>query len=249
MAKVCVYCGSPKGDKEHGFPKWLQRYMNPDRTPVRAQVPGGKIIPYGGWDMSIVQAMCTPCNQWMATTFEDDAAPLIKRMDAFEQFWISPRERRNLARWAYKTSLMVECSFGDEHTLTDWALRSFRSSGFPPPGDSIVIGMTLEPHVAYHRTQFRRVLNGQAIQGMSIFLCVGHVFFHFARDLEFTYGLRTLLPDSYGVALMPVWPREPQPLGWPLDYEWPAAQLEKLATFGGQPFSFVSNGPADRTSP
>lgn len=238
-----MYCGDARGDAEHAFPKWLQRFNNPGNGVVEVELPGGRRVPSRGWNFGRVSQVCTGCNQWMARTFESDAAPILKELVAGQRRVVRPDEQTLLASWAYKTALMLECVKVERSRVSSHELERFRETGEPPSTCSMVLASALTGSLAYHRAIEADDPNQvwplpRRIYGF--LLVVRGVVFHTIGELrpDAEISPHSLL-SGWGTSLRSVWPEQTVPLPWPIEPVLRPTDVESLGNLFGGDFSLL----------
>jgi len=249
MARQCVYCDNSGTTLEHAWPKWLLRWWNPSGQPVptqRATPDGTK--PIGGWNFGAIRTVCGPCNRWMQHTFEDHVAPLIKHLDdGPPETTITPEQQRLLASWVFKTLLMLECTMPMGLDEMRPACRRFRSSGLPPDNVSIVMGITLEPALAFHRetmTHRGPERPSNIVDGFAATMVVSHLFFHVIGDTPVLNAHEVVTPAALRDCYHRIWPATSRPLLYPFASAFTKGALEDLIrwTGGETGFTFLPVG-------
>lgn len=104
----CVFCGQRAGSREHLYPRWMSRALRRDGGAKRFSMRGT----FGAWSSSeinlVTRRVCHDCNTgWMAQ-LEGDTRPILEPLllDSSERI-ISVPDQAVLARWAYKTGLVL----------------------------------------------------------------------------------------------------------------------------------------------
>ena len=241
MARACVYCGDPVGDPEHAWPKWLQRWINPDAGEVRIQHgTGGPVRGGRGWNTTIVKRLCTPCNRWSGTRFEDTTAPVFKLLDSGTLMTVGVPQQLTLARWVYKTMLMLECAGVGGPPVAPAEFQRFRRAAKPPANCSIAIGVSAHRALAFHRELMpNRDPNGEEIPGgYTAVVVASHILFHIIGDTAATRVHERRAP-ALASLLMPIWPRSDAEFNWPPAYIWDKRSVTELANWSGGLFEFI----------
>ncbi len=175
----------------------------------------------------------------MGDKFETKTAPLIKKLDTSEPHALTPKEQYRLACWAYKTTLMLECTGGGTPSVEPHEFERFRRAGEPPPNCSIVMGVSLYPVLAYHRMLMRQGNPPEPLAGYLALVVVSHVFFHIIGDAHMVNAHDVLAPAAIGVHFHRIWPRTGKMLQWPFDHGLMKQALVDLANWAGGSFEFV----------
>ena len=139
--RECVWCGATPTTIEDVWPKWIGRYLG--RRPTR-QVYGdsnrrGSLRSFNTLsNLAKAKVVCKTCNGGWMKGLEDAANPILKRMFD-EQIAIRlPRSddgtRGALARWAYKTAVMVQYHYRVKgiDVVPQTAMRKFFATKAPP---------------------------------------------------------------------------------------------------------------------
>lgn len=236
----CVYCGAAAGSLEHAWPKWLQKWMNPNNERRIVQLPTGHIADSHGWDMATHRHVCEPCNAWMGSEYEGPASALIRTLNTeHATLTLSPDDQLLLANWVYKTSLMLECTKPVGPGVERGECIRFRNRGQPPSDCSIILGFCDHEALAYHRALI--TTGGDERIGYATTMVVGRLFFHVLGDT------RALNPHDRLFArhlsrgeIVRLYPRTGQPVVWPLAGYFTKDAVEVLANFAGVPFEFIT---------
>lgn len=153
----CVFCGGSPTTNEHVFPRWLERFLPPDRRQVL------ELSRYGenGYERALdsvglgfrVNRVCAPCNGgWMSRLEEESIpvlSPLIEGLNDVEL--LSLRDQRQIALWATKTAMMTDLTQADPILRPDQRFR-LRTHRAIPGGTRIWMGAcdALSPIVTSH---------------------------------------------------------------------------------------------------
>lgn len=93
-----------------------------------------------------MKRFCANCNSGWMSNLERETIPILEPMILFEDFrrtiGLSPRDQAILARWAYKTTLVLDFAFPDQPTWipTSWYADFYRRRW--PPNRGVVIWVT-----------------------------------------------------------------------------------------------------------
>jgi hypothetical protein len=179
----CFLCAKVAGSLEHAWPEWLQQWMNPRKERRVVQLSTGVVIDANGWGLATHRHICSDCNRWMGDEFEGPVAPIIRSLNTSGTVCtLSSADQRLLASWAYKTSLMLECTQVGRVAVERGECARFRRNGRPPSDCSIVLGFSEHEGLAYHRSLL--IDERQQRWGYVSMLLAGRVLFHILGDVR-----------------------------------------------------------------
>lgn len=214
--------------------------MNPRKERRVVQLSTGAVIDAHGWGLATHRHVCRSCNEWMGNEFEGPAAPLVRSLNTSGTVCtLSNDDQRLLASWAYKTSLMLECTQVGRVAVERGECARFRRSGRPPSDCSIVLGLSEHDGLAYHRSLL--IDERQQRWGYVTLLLAGRVLFHTLGDVRALNPHDRLFAQALaGRLLVRLTPSTGAPAEWPLGGYFSKAAVEQLASMGGDPFEFVT---------
>jgi len=225
---------------EHAWPKWLQKWMNPNNERRVVQMPTGNVVDNHGWDVATHRHVCEQCNAWMGNVYEGPASALIRTLNTeHATFTLSPADQLLLANWAYKTSLMLECTKVAGPGVERGECVRFRNSGRPPSDCSIIFGFCDHNALAYHRS----LITGEREQriGYATTMVVGRLFFHILGDTRSLNPHDRLFASHFsGRQIARLYPGTGHPVAWPLAGYFTKDAVEALANFTDSPFEFIT---------
>jgi hypothetical protein len=136
----CPLCGnSEPRNLEDALPNWIRNYAE--------RQPGGPYIgtaygrPYSGKRPPAFRVpVCVSCNNWMGSTFEESARPILIPLFQGQPQIIEPEDQRLIARWMAKSALMQELFDGVKGRVPIEVYRTFRQTGEPPADCRVFIG-------------------------------------------------------------------------------------------------------------
>jgi hypothetical protein len=116
MARECVFCGAPAKSKEHIWPNWAARFMAAE-GPANHHlniVQAGEADSDRSWKqkqfLMTVRAVCATCNHGWMSALEGRLKPFFEEALQGQGQLLGEEFQRDLATWALKTAMMVECA-------------------------------------------------------------------------------------------------------------------------------------------
>jgi hypothetical protein len=176
------------------------------------------------------RAPCTTCNNGWMSGFEKTAKPLLTPAIRGEgTTWSSPEDRTIVARWAFKTALMVDHSGRPElWTAPDKHFSYLFERQEPPPSVSILVGHYLprpEEEVFVAWADLSRGsghdFDGDVFHAYRVAFTVGHAIFYVQgyADTDREGRMFDTWLSADGAPLEDVfrrlWPLTPEPHEWP----------------------------------
>lgn len=231
--KACVFCGTTPTNIEDIWPKWIGRYLGPQRTYTQLKTSSGiesvyKSMAYNARAKVVCQKLCN--GGWMKA-LEDANNPLLKRMfdESFSIRLLAGDTMRSLAQWIFKTALMIQYIqtqsaipavvydefFGSGQTVPDhcWIYLAHHTMGEMPSGSHSVaweVGASpdLRPGVPYHGQMY----------GVTFFVknLVMQVV-AYRLDVPSKLSLDMRFPQRFRPFVQEIWP-----MGWGI--EWPPSK-------------------------
>jgi hypothetical protein len=107
---LCAFCGASALNREHVSADWLRAFSRHPRGRYRTGIVGS---PDGlrDWISTTynhkVRRVCHGCNGGWMSDLENQAKPILAPMINRETLFLGPTEQAVLARWLYKTALVV----------------------------------------------------------------------------------------------------------------------------------------------
>lgn len=229
----CAFCGKPGSSIEDVFPKWLASVVpgleQGDSFELRRAHGKSKTnLRYLGLTSRVACKTCN--NEWMSQ-FEQTVKPLLTpAIQNTPTTWASVSDRTTVARWAFKTALMIDrSSRPDLWTTPDKDFRYLFTHQEPPPSVFIFLchyapkpSEEVFPAWAGNAwTSGQKLPTGEVFDGYRITFSVGHAIFrvygYADRDREGFVLLPSLTVDDKPVedAYRQLWPLKPEPHEWP----------------------------------
>ena len=120
MADQCIFCEKTSGSQEHAWPDWLVKHVTERRKDWQLEVVrlGSPLISVEQVNREIevvVDCVCDRCNRGWMKKLEDRVSSFAKPMMDGKPAVLKWQQRDQLARWAAKTALALECSYNGEH--------------------------------------------------------------------------------------------------------------------------------------
>lgn len=156
----CIFCGQPGASAEHVFGRWISRLLGDSAPFTLTKTPGRSSS--GLKTINVIsRAACTRCNgSWMSRS-EREVKPLLRAAIGGNQVEWNERQQLTVARWAFKTALMLDRSspasrlipaehfrylHDNQQPLPTGAI--YLSRYFPEPGDPPlgVVASAFRPH-------------------------------------------------------------------------------------------------------
>src|SRR5579862_7438320 len=140
----CEFCGASPTTSEHIFPRWLERYLPPDRRQQREVARYGE----GGFDIQHpvvgldfrLNRVCADCNNGWLSALEQESIPVLDPLiRGLGLTLLSPRKQRQIALWAVKTAMMTDLT--QARPILSYGLRSrLRTHRTIPRGTRVWLG-------------------------------------------------------------------------------------------------------------
>ncbi len=122
----CVFCGGERLTREHVWPQWIvaaiRQHVGPG--PIRVARPGD--TPYDVPELDVaVRMVCATCNNGWMSSLETGVRPALEPMILGRlPVLLTPAMQALLARWAFKTALMVDLF--KPQSERDYSAREYR---------------------------------------------------------------------------------------------------------------------------
>jgi hypothetical protein len=225
---LCVFCGTAGSSEEDVFARWITAVVGGGPFTLRRKHGRTKT---NLRDIRLTsRAPCKRCNNTWMSVFEQTAKPLlIPVIKDTPTVWASDAEQRLVARWAFKTALMIDrANRPHQHTVPEEVFRYLFSYHKPPPSTTILLARYKpEPGedfflawagsswMAAHRP------DGEDLKGYRITFSVGHAIFQIYGHLpvdtdDLVYEREIALGDRpIEDAMRPLWPLRFAPHAWP----------------------------------
>lgn len=109
-----------------------------------------------------VRSVCESCGQGWMQRLEDNVSPFLKSMIAGEVTPLPPVRRRQLARWAAKTAVVMECAYDAPIRTPRFACEYLRRIGVHP-GTQVLVGRYEGDRqvLTHERDLFSRIIDGK----------------------------------------------------------------------------------------
>jgi len=105
----CVFCGALEASNEHVFGRWITGLAK-DAVPFTlTRSPGRSASALRTINLK-TRAPCKQCNNGWMSRIEEEAKPLLSPIFAGQPARWSADDQAKIARWAFKTALMIDCS-------------------------------------------------------------------------------------------------------------------------------------------
>lgn len=145
MANQCIFCEQPSGSKEHAWPDWLVKHATERRTDWQLEVVrlGSPLITVEQVNREIevvVDCVCDRCNRAWMKKLEDKVSSFAKPMMDGTPTVLTWQQRDQLARWAAKTALTLECSYNSEHPTPRRIREQVRMHAALPTSIDVALG-------------------------------------------------------------------------------------------------------------
>lgn len=216
----CAFCGASPTTSEHIFPRWLERYLPPDRRQQREVArygDGGFDIrhPVVGLDFR-VNAVCATCNNGWLSELEQNSIPVLDPLiRSLDLSLLSPREQRQIAMWGVKTAMMTDLT--QAQPILTYGMRSrLRTHGAIPSGTRVWLGACGELYPIVTNVPVRSELEpldgGERLLGFYSPMKIGHLclYVYFAMA-----DVVVQMPNPYPGGLVRVWGRRHGDVAWP----------------------------------
>jgi hypothetical protein len=186
-------------------------------------------------DYVIKVVVCSDCNNWMNSTFENPTRDLLNELRAGRQAMLSPDDQARLADWLTKTVLMLNLwsEFDQDQYLTPGDYRRFRDETKHPAGTRIWLASIEDADPTREAAVVHAVpaLRENAAAPRSWMFPFGSSAHIFSFDHLVVLWIRDNRPEEASRApgdprvlirrcvrrglLVPVWPAAPETLTWP----------------------------------
>lgn len=231
QAAPCVFCERPGSSEEDVFAKWIADLMRNGAVfnLRRAHGRSKTNLRYLGIKS---RAACKTCNNEWMSQFEQTVQPLLTpNIKGEPTRWALPAEHTIVARWAFKTALMLDRSVIPDHwTTPDKDFKYLFKHQRPPPSVSILLGW-YEPEpqeevfavwAGSARTgPGQKASTGEELDGYRLTFSVGHAIFQVYGLTRTSTGRflseRTITMDGQLVrdAFRRLWPHTLVAHDWP----------------------------------
>lgn len=216
----CAFCGASPTTSEHIFPRWLERYLPPDRRQVREVARYGE----GGFDIQHpvvgldfrLNRVCAGCNNGWLSELEQASIPVLDPLiSGLDLRLLSVRDQRQVALWAVKTAMLTDLTQA-EPILSYRARSRLRTHRAIPKGTRVWIGACgqLYPIVTNLtiRTELRPRGGGEPSIGFYSPMKIGHLCLYVYFVM---IDVVIQMPNPYPGGLMRVWGRRYGDIAWP----------------------------------
>jgi hypothetical protein len=216
----CAFCGASPTTSEHIFPRWLERYLPPDRRQQREVARYGE----GGFDIQHpvigldfrLNRVCAACNHGWLSELEQESIPVLDPLiRGLELILLSPREQRQIALWAVKTAMMTDLTQAEP--ILDYGMRSrLRTHRAIPGGTRVWLGACGELYPIVTNVTIRSELHpldgGEPTVGFYSPMKIGHLclYVYFAM-----IDVVIEMPNPYPGGLVRIWGRRHGDVAWP----------------------------------
>jgi hypothetical protein len=140
MARSCIFCGAAEVSKEHAWPDWLGRLFSGVSVEVQRTGPDLKSFRGRPFDLTVT-VVCPSCNNGWMSDLENATKDLLLGLIAGSPARLGIEQQVALARWAIKTSMVMEYTVGDR-SLVYWRedeRATFRQLPHAIPADVTVL--------------------------------------------------------------------------------------------------------------
>lgn len=153
--RSCVFCNRPivgtNGAREHILPRWLLKRLGLDKDFVQGLHSG---IPWGkatidtriqSFSSLVFGLVCSRCNNGWMSQLEAAAKPVLTGLmsESVDSVTLDERAMTLLARWAFKTSAMLNLASNYRQIVPGLHLREFYQTERPP--EVAVVDLALGP--------------------------------------------------------------------------------------------------------
>lgn len=245
--RICVFCGAGDLTKEHVFPVWISKMLEPGVTVTTTIEQSG--APRQSFTNRLlrhtVKIVCYQCNNNWMSRLETDVKPILSKMlfDLNYTTSLSEIEQNILAFWAQKTTLILGISTRPDYTIPKQFYESLYAKRSPISEISVRLGWRIPKQDEYGRhfshftvgevTGPNRTEMTQQVGEFEIWraiLVIGNVVFHVNGA---TPNIRVEV-DNFDPRVTPQIFPYVNDLEWPL--EWP---VDALTNSGWREFSSV----------
>jgi hypothetical protein len=152
VKRICIFCGRLPLTNEHVIPQWVSKVVARPRPKQSRQYtvfsgPGeGRLLPAksNSWQSDILGTMakqvCSTCNSGWMSQLESAAQPLVTPMLQGIATELTPDAQEVLARWAFKTSSMVQYMRSPVVPVPSERLDWLRKEAEPPTKAWVALG-------------------------------------------------------------------------------------------------------------
>jgi hypothetical protein len=147
--KTCVFCGAAdKLTKEHVIPAWTKQLWTEETGAYerghRTETGGTSQSWKGAMSEWKVKDVCAKCNSGWLSRLESEARPIILRLleETALPRNLTSTEQETLARWAYKTALVVERMNLETATAPPEYFTDFLNTQMTPLAAVVVLAFT-----------------------------------------------------------------------------------------------------------
>jgi hypothetical protein len=217
----CVFCERSKTSKEHVFPQWLREVIPGEGRILHEWIaPPGSTSEDRSFTTDLLhfraKVVCRKrCNGGWMHRLEESARPFLEPMVRGRTCTLYDEGREQVAYWALKTAMMIDCAQEPKHRSVPPAdyPALYRAQGVLP-STLVWIGVCDfgAGATARHRT-LHTVTDDTNVDGFGAVLHVGHLVIYVVR-IEIQDGKVMEIGGQLASALCRLWPQD-QPVTWP----------------------------------
>jgi hypothetical protein len=219
----CAFCNrTAKLSGEHLWSEWMRNLFPGKKFNFVRRDDAGNIIAHWslpGIDLT-ANVVCKPCNEgWMSSLESKLAKPAMADLiRGHHNIRISPERAQDVARFAFKTAVIVDHMGPNPPFFLKSVRRRFARSLSIPRNVVIWFGR-YQPLGSGRFSGNYHAATPSASESIQLYVCtyaVGHLFFQVvAADLPRNFPSFTPYPESFKYLSIPLWPTLSSDFIWP----------------------------------
>ena len=226
--RICIFCSKKASTKEDAWPRWLMNRFPVSSTARMDAERGGHGL--GNWHTAKpklqVKWLCASCNNGWMSRLESEAKPVLGVILDDKLKDIDPSAQSILARWAVKTSMVLESIDSNRTWFYSEAERqTMRSAQSLPPRTSVWIAKCINQPNIYNAAKDLRTTTGKnEAHAYATTMAFGALALQIV-SIKTTVAIPENIPLTYDVSngpwdqtLVQIWPPSQKSLAWPPHY-------------------------------
>lgn len=219
--RECIFCGGrEKINREHVWPEWILKLVEPE-----------KIRGFIGHNTNLeihrelkIRSVCKTCNEGWMSELETASIPLIGPLIEDKSKFIGIPQRRSIAVWSIKTSMMMDSTTASASPLfyTREERYNLKTSSAIPPRTNVWLGRFIgDRDIGASMSQIKTKLpDTVSFPAQITSFVLGCLVIQVATvHLAPEYDKRTIVIDSakgpWTELIVPCWPTDTTNIYWP----------------------------------
>jgi len=226
--RTCIFCNHKASTGEDAWPKWLmKRFPASSASYMDAERNGHKL---GSWPMAkpklLVNWLCAKCNNGWMSRLENKTMPILVSILDDKLCAINSTSQLTLARWAVKTTMVLECLnpnrpwfYNDDERQLMCATQAV------PPRTSVCIAKCVDqPNIYSTAKDLSTSIDDNGVHAYATTMAFGSLAFQIVsiktpktipENVSITYDVTE---GHWDKILLQVWPIIQESLVWPAGY-------------------------------